>query len=520
MVVCPHALASEVGVALLRQGGSAVDAAIAVNAALAVVYPHMTGIGGDSFWLIYSAAENKIYGLNGSGRSGQAATREFYTAQNLSAIPQRGPLAAVTVPGIVDAWNEAHQRWGQLPWSQLLEPAIALAEQGYPVTASQARWTQRDQEILVAYPGSRSAFLPGGQPPQPGDRLSNPALAQTLKTLAAQGRDAFYQGEIAEALVGGLRSLGGVLQLEDFAHHRSTWTDPISTSYRGYRVYEMPPNTQGLAVLQMLNLIEPFDLLQMGLNSADYYHLLVEVTKLAFAERDRWLSDPDFVKIPVERLISKAYSDRHRHQISLTQANAYLPNALGGDTTYTAVVDPFGNAVSLIQSLYFDFGSGVVPGNTGVILQNRGSFFSLQNSHVNCLEPGKRTFHTLIPAMVTHADGRPAIVLGTMGGEGQPQTQIALLTRMIDFGLDPQTAIDLPRWLWGRTWGEASSQLCLEQPVEAEVQAQLKQRQHPLKIVPAWSEQMGHAHAIAIDTQTGQFTAGCDPRSDGAALGY
>ncbi|NEQ32929.1 MAG: gamma-glutamyltransferase [Leptolyngbya sp. SIO4C5] len=520
MVVCPHHLASAAGLTILQQGGSAVDAAIAVNAALSVVYPHMTGLGGDSFWLIYSAADSQIYGLNGSGRAGQAVTREFYAQQKLESIPQRGPLAAITVPGTVDAWHQAHQRFGKLDWQQVLQPAIALAEQGYPVTASQARWTRRNQETLAAYPGSQTAFLPEGQPPTAGTHLSNPALAQTLQTLAAEGRDAFYQGRIAQALVSGLQSLGGLLQLADFAQHRSTWVSPISTAYRDYQVYEMPPNTQGLAVLQILNLIEPFNLADIGLNSADYYHLLVEATKLAFADRDRWLSDPDFVDIPVETLISKAYSDRRRRQISLTQANSYLPGSLGGDTTYSAVVDSEGNGVSLIQSLYFDFGSGVVPAGTGVILQNRGCFFSLDPNHVNCLEPGKRTFHTLIPAMVTQPDSRLAIVLGTMGGEGQPQTQAALLTRMLDFGLDPQTAIDLPRWLWGRTWGESSSQLRLEKRIGADIQAQLQQRQHRLSLVPDWSEQMGHAHAIVIDPQTGQLRAGCDPRSDGKALGY
>ncbi|MFE4105919.1 gamma-glutamyltransferase [Almyronema epifaneia] len=520
MVVCPQAVASEVGLNVLRQGGSAVDAAIAVNAALSVVYPHMTGIGGDSFWLIYNAADHKIYGLNGSGRAAQAATCEFYAQQNLTTIPQRGPLAAITVPGTVDAWSAAHQRFGQLPWPQLLQPAIALAENGYTVTDSQARWTRRDQTLLAADPGSRATFLPGGKPPQPGSHFTNPALAQTLKTLAAEGRDAFYQGAIAQALVTGLQSRGGILQLADFAQHRSTWVDPISTTYRGYRVYEMPPNTQGFTVLQILNLIEAFDLKQLGLNSADYYHLLVEATKLAFADRDRWLCDPDFADIPVTMLISKAYSDRRRGRISFTQANRYLPGTLGGDTTYSAVVDPFGNAVSLIQSLYFDFGSGVVPGETGVILQNRGAFFGLETDHLNCIQPGKRPFHTLIPAMVTQPDGRPKIVLGTMGGEGQPQTQVALLTRMLDFDLDPQTAIDLPRWLWGRTWGEFSAQLRLEPPIAAEVVAQLRQRQHPVSLASAWSEQMGHAHAIVIDSTTHRLQAGCDPRSDGQALGY
>ena len=520
MVVCPHTLASEAGLNILQQGGNAIDASIALNAALSVVYPHMTGLGGDSFWLIYHAQSHQTYGLNGSGRSAQAATRDFYHRRQLTAIPQRGPLAAITVPGTVDAWAQAHQRFGRLPWEQILQPAIELAEQGYPVSSSQSRWTQRDHDLLNQYPFSREVFLPNGQTPKIGTLIQNPDLARILRLIATDGRAAFYQGEIAETICAYLAELGGLLTLDDFAAHRSDWVEPITTQYRGYTVCELPPNTQGLAVLQILNLIEPFDLQQIGHDTPDYYHLIVEATKLAFADRDRWLTDPTFVDIPIAELISKAYSDRRRARISMTQAQTYKPGSIGGDTTYSACVDNEGNAVSLIQSLYFDYGSGIVPKGLGFVLQNRGAFFSLDPDHINCLEPGKRTFHTLIPGLVLNRQGAPYLIFGTMGGEGQPQTQLALLTRVLDFGFDPQTAIDWPRWLWGRTWGDSTSGLTLEGRIGDVVRTELRQRGHTVHIAPNWSEQMGHAHMIRMDPETQLLAGGCDPRSDGSALGF
>ncbi|MEO0826570.1 MAG: gamma-glutamyltransferase [Cyanobacteria bacterium J06642_9] len=520
MVVCPHHLASEVGLSILQQGGSAVDSAIAVNAALSVVYPHMTGLGGDSFWLIYDSATNQAHGLNGSGRTAQAATPDFYRQQGHAKIPQRGPLAALTVPGTVDAWAQAHQRFGRLPWEDLLAPAIQLATQGYPVSASQTRWTHRDRKFLSLYPSSQQTFLPGNAVPQAGTTITNPDLAHTLMILAREGRDSFYTGTLAQTIVNGLGNMEGLLTEADFAAHCSDWVLPITTSYRGYTICEMPPNTQGMAVLQMLNLIEPYDLNQLGHGTADYYHLMVEATKLAFADRDRWVSDPDFIDIPLDTLISKPYSDRRRHRINPSQAQPYQPGFIGGDTTYSAVVDAEGNAVSMIQSLYFDFGSGVVPPGTGMVMQNRGSFLSLDPNHINSLAPGKRTFHTLIPALALYPQGHPYLVFGTMGGEGQPQTQLAMLTRVLDFGFDPQTAIDLPRWLWGRTWGEDSSGLTLEGRIDPTVRATLSERGHSVNVAPDWSEQMGHAHMIRIDPDTGDLQGGCDPRSDGQALGW
>ncbi|WOD39065.1 gamma-glutamyltransferase [Nodosilinea sp. E11] len=514
MVVCPHSLASTAGLNILSQGGNAIDAAIAVQAALSVVYPHMTGLGGDGFWLGYHARSAQLYGLNGSGRAGAGCDRTLFARLGLDAIPQRGPQAVITVPGGVSAWGEAHQRLGHLPWADLLQPAIALAEQGYPVSASQARWTRVNADHLRAYGGAVNPFLPGGAPPKAGALITNKPLGATLRRLAAAGPQDFYQGEIAATLVTYLSELGGYLTKADFARHTATWVEPISTTYRGYRVCQLPPNTQGFTVLQMLNVLEGFNLHTVGHGTADYYHLLVEATKLAFADRDRWLSDPDFTDIPLAELISKPYGDRRRARLSMAVAQNPSAPTLGGDTAYTAVVDGEGNAVSIIQSLYFDFGAAVVPAELGFPLQNRGALFTLDPDHPNALEPGKRPFHTLMPGLVLTAAGQPYLVLGTMGGEGQPQTQLALLTRMIDFDFDPQTAIDLPRWVWGRTWGEASTQLALESRIATEVQQALAQRGHQVAEAPAWADQMGHAHAIEI-RQEG-LRGGCDRRSDGA----
>ncbi|MBE9109350.1 gamma-glutamyltransferase [Nodosilinea sp. LEGE 07298] len=514
MVVCPHYLASTAGSNVLSQGGNAVDAAIAVQAALAVVYPHMTGLGGDAFWLGYHTGSGQLYGLNGSGRAGAGCDRAAFARLGLGTIPQRGPQAAITVPGGVSSWGEAHQRFGHLPWADLLQPAIELAEQGYPISASQSHWTRVNQGHLEAYGGANNPFLPGGTVPEAGVQVTNRPLGKTLRRLATAGPQDFYQGEIAASLIAYLDSLGGLLSPDDFARHTTTWVDPISTTYRGYQVCQLPPNTQGFTVLQMLNVLEGFNLHTIGHGTADYYHLLVEATKLAFADRDRWLGDPDFSDIPLTELISKSYGDRRRAQLSMAVAQHYPALEVGGDTTYTAVVDGEGNAVSIIQSNYFDFGSAVVPPDLGFPLQNRGALFSLSPDHPNTLEPGKRPFHTLMPGLVLDSQSRPYLVLGTMGGEGQPQTQLALLTRMLDFGFDPQTAIDLPRWVWGRTWGEATTELAVESRIPVDVQQALAGRGHQLKVVPAWADQMGHAHAIQINADG--LRGGCDPRSDGA----
>jgi gamma-glutamyltranspeptidase len=520
MVASPHQLASAAGLRVLQLGGSAVDAAIALNSTLGVVYPHMTGIGGDSFWLIYDAKTRQVHGLNGSGRAAAQASLEFYRDRNYSQLPTRGPLAAITVPGTVDAWCAAHERFGRLPLDKILQPAIEYAEQGYPVSVSQEVWTRRNRELLGQDAFAQACFMPDQQVPSRGTVLTNAGLGQSLRTIASSGRAGFYRGAIAAEISRYLTQHGGLLTAADFADHHSDWVEPISTTYRGYRVMEMPPNTQGFAVLQILNLLEGYDLQAIGHHTADYYHLMVEATKVAFADRDRWLSDPDFTQIPIQELISKAYADQRRPLIDMAKAQAYGPGIGNGDTTFCAVVDDQGNAVATIQSLYFDFGCGVVGGETGIVLQNRGSFFSLDPTQANSLAPGKRPFHTLIPALAFNPAGDLEWVLGTMGGEGQPQTQAALLTRVIDFGLDPQSAIDWPRWLQGRTWGESTSRLSLEGRIPEFIQAELTRRGHPVNAVPDWAEQMGHAQMIHIHPRTGVLSGGADRRGDGTALGW
>lgn len=519
MVVCPHFLASAVGAQILRAGGSAVDAAIATQAALGVVYPHMTGLGGDAFWLIYEAQGQSLYGLNGSGRAAAAVSPEAYRRRGDQAIPQRGPLAAITVPGAIASWADAHQRFGQLPWADLLQPAITLATEGYPVSGSQVHWTRRDRPHLEQYSSPDCPFLPDGQLPQAGEILTNPDLGQTLLQLAHDGAESFYRGPIAERLADYLSAMGGWLTRADLAEHQSDWVTPLETTYRGYRVAQLPPNSQGFTVLQMLNLIEPFDLTALGHGTADYYHLMIEATKLAFEDRDRWLTDPDFAAIPIDELIAKDYADRRRQQLRLDTVRRPPAPPIGGDTVYTAIADQRGNAVSVIQSVYFDFGSAVVVPGTGFVLQNRGCFFSLDDNHINVLAPRKRTFHTLMPGMVRHPDGSPYLILGTMGGEGQPQTQLALLTRLLDFGDNPQAAINAPRWLWGRTWGETAAGLTLEGRIAADVRQALSDRGHPVVTAPDWTEKMGHAHVIRVDHTAQGYEGGCDPRSDGVAQG-
>ena len=517
MVVSPHTVASKAGQSILQQGGNAVDAAIALCAALSVTYPHMNGLGGDGLWLIYDGAAGSVHGLNGSGRSAAALGHGSHQ------IVQRGAAAAITVPGAVDAWWQAHQRFGQLPWALLLEPAIALAANGSPLSSSQFRWTCKDRDLLAQDPGAAATFLAtqsaanraDGKAGSPvGTVIKNPALARVLTMLAADGTDAFYRGAIAQAIVDYAAPLGSPLGLEDFAQHQSEWVEPITTTYRGHTVYELPPNTQGLSVLQMLNLIEPYDI--ANLEPADYYHLMVEATKLAFCDRDRWVGDPAFTDIPVQELIAKPYADQLRPRLNLQQATADHRSAMGGDTIYAAVVDGQGNAVSLLQSLYFDYGACVVPPSLGFALNNRGAIFSPDPHHANGIAPNKRPLQTLIPAMALR-QGQPHLVFGTMGGEGQPQTQVALLTRVLDLGLDIQTAINLPRWRWGRTWGESTARLALEGRIQPAVRNALRQRGHQLQIEADWCEAMGHAHMIQVLDD--YLLGACDPRSDGVAVG-
>ena len=360
--------------------------------------------------------------------------------------------------------------------------------------------------------------MPQGTGPPAGTTITNLDLARTLRQLADSGANAFYQGGIAAQITDYLATGGGLLARDDWATHRSGGVEPLETTYRDYRVMQMPPNSQGFTVLSMLNLIESFDLTQFGADSIDYYHLMIEATKLAFADRDRWLTDPEFADIPIQQLISKSYSEQRRQLIQMEKASLAIAPPVGGDTVYTAVTDAAGNAVSVIQSVYFDFGAAVVVPGTGFVLQNRGCFFTLDDAQVNCLAPRKRTFHTLMPGLVLHPTGEPHLVLGTMGGEGQPQTQLALLTRLLDFGLEPQVTINAPRWLWGRTWGAAATGLTMEGRIDPAIRRALQMRGHPVTAAPDWTEKMGHAHAIRCSHDPTEYEGACDPRSDGAAI--
>jgi len=534
MVATPHYLASQAGVSMLQRGGTAVDAAIAANAVLCVAYPHMAGLGGDGFWLIADGNSDQVHAINASGPAAQLATLARYRG-NAAAdeIAARGPQAALTVPGAVDGWRLAHERFGRLPWADLFAPAIGYARDGVPVSRSLVDWTAQDVPILTQHPDTAAVFMPGGRVPADGDRLVQTALARSLQHLAEQGaRAGFYEGDIAARICKGIGPAGSPLQPGDFAGYHAEWVTPISTTYRGNTIYELPPNTQGFTPLQILNLIEGYDVVAWGDGSADYYHHLAEAVKIAFADREEWLTDPRFVAIPVDKLISKAYCDERRKLLDPTRAMniATVPpgipykypherRAPDGDTCYFCAADNDGMVVSLIQSIYHDFGSGVLGGDTGIIMQNRGAFFSLDEHHPNSLQPGKRTFHTLIPALMTR-DGKPCLAFGSMGGEGQPQTQAALVTRIIDFGYDVQQAIEAPRWLMGRTWGTKSRNLSLEGRISDEVVRELKRRGQPVQMVTDWNDNMGHANVIRVDEAQGFYEGGADPRGDGAALGY
>lgn len=533
MVTSPHHLASQAGLDILRRGGTAIDAAVAAAATLTVVYPQMCTLGGDNFWLIHNARTGEMKGLNASGRAGQRADIGFYRDRGLSKIPVHGYWSANTVPGVVSGWDAAWRYsctalGSRLSFAALLDTARELAERGFPVSSSLARWIEvdtdpTDQEFrcLQRFPAFAATYLkPDGSRYAPGEIMRLPELAHTLALLADKGAREFYEGSIAAAITAELRAHDGLLTADDFARHTADWVEPIAVPYRDGRAWNLPPNTQGMASLEILNILNNFDLSRIEEGSADYYHLLVEATREAFLDRDRYLSDPDFVDIPLARLLSADHGRRQAARIRMDRAAPTLePLDPKGDTIWLGVVDREGNAVSLIQSIYHDFGSGIVAGGTGVLLQNRGSFFSLDPAHVNCLMPGKRTFHTLNPAMLCK-DGKPFLVYGTMGGEGQPQTQAAIVTRVLDYGMTPQEALDAPRWLYGRTWGKASNDLKLEGRIPVAVADELARRGHPVQRVEDYTDVMGHAGAIRIDPVTGVLQGGADPRGDGQACGY
>lgn len=522
-VATPHALASDAGLAILRAGGNALDAAIAAAAALAVVYPHMNGVGGDNFWLVYDAGHRRLRALNGSGRAALTADLQSYRRRFGAAIPARGGAAALTVPGAVSGWWESHRysrdvMKSAIAWSALLETAITYAGEGVDVSAGQRRVTAATPTLFEprADEAVRRTLWPLYHPDRlAADRLAQPALAATLEAIARGGADEFYRGALARRVAAGAAAVGSPLSVDDFAKHEATWTEPVRLPYRAGEAVSFPPPAQGFAALAILGLLEGFDV--ASLDDTDLVHLTVEATKLAFEDRDRWLADPDVVDVPVATALDPGRLAARRRLISRRAARPVDGAAAGGDTVAVVAADRAGNAVSVIQSLYHEFGAGVVAGETGVLLQNRGAFFSLDPAHPNHLAPRKRTATTLIPSMYLVA-GRPRLVYGTMGGEGQPQTQAALVCRIVDRGLGPQAAVEAPRWLFGRTWGEPTKALRLESRFDATVAARLRERGHEVQVVEPWSDLMGHAQAIVLDEDG--LRAGSDPRADGAAKGW
>lgn len=456
MAATNHPLATQVAIDILQDGGSAVDAAIAANAFLGFADPAMNGIGGDLFAIIWVEEEQRLYGLNASGRSPESLTKDYFLEKSMSRIPGAG-LLPVTVPGCVDGWFEMHERFGKLPMSQVLDPTIAYAEQGIPVLQEIAdMMAYLDRQLLTSYaldgqltwddlPHFSKQYRPGARFPKEGEIYKNEALAKTMRTLAEKGRDAFYQGALTDVMVSYMRENGGFLTREDFARHRSEWIEPVSTTYRGYDVWELPPNGQGISVLQMLNILEGYDLGSFGFGSSEHIHLFTEAKKLAYADRAKYYGDNADGSIPVDYLISKEYGDYRRELISLDISRNYGPGLEDGNhTIYLTTADSDGNMVSLIQSNSWLFGSLMVPDDLGFCFQNRGTGFTLEDDHVNSYAPGKRPFHTIIPAFITK-EGKPWVSFGLTGGGMQPQGHVQIIINLLDFGMNLQEAGDAPR---------------------------------------------------------------------------
>lgn len=531
MAATSQPLATQIALDVMRRGGSAVDAAIAANAALGLMEPTGSGIGGDLFAIVWDARAQKLFGLNGSGRAPRGMTLEQLRAElarrGLERLPQRGALT-VTVPGAVDAWFTLHQRFGKLPMREVLQPAIAYARGGFPVSEVIAYYWDRNVQVLAGFPNFAETFLPGGRAPVKGQIFRNPLLAHTYEAIASGGRDAFYRGAMAQTMADFLKSQGSYIGAADFAAHTSTWVEPVSTNYRGYDVWELPPNGQGVVALQMLNILEGYDIAKMGFGSADYLHVLAEAKKLAFEDRAKFYADPEFVKVPLARLLSKDYAARRRAQISLqraaTQLEAGDPQLEKGDTIYLTVADPAGNMVSLIQSNYRGMGSGMTPPGLGFILQNRGEAFSVEPGHANAFAPGKRPFHTIIPAFVTR-DGKPFMSFGVMGGAMQPQGHVQIIVNIVDFKMNLQEAGDAPRLRHDGSSDPDGSKLeadggtlVLEPGFGPEVAAALRQRGHQVRI--ANDGDFGGYQAIGRDAAGSIYIGASESRKDGQAAGY
>lgn len=525
MAATSQPLATQVALDILKAGGSAVDAAIAANATLGLMEPTGCGIGGDLFAIVWDAEAGELTGLNASGRSPQSLTLQHFRDLGMESIPYLGPLT-VSVPGAVDGWYELHERYGRLPMSELLAPAIAYADEGFPVTQFIADLWQENVSSREKYPGVKEVYMPGGDAPKTGDVFKNPNLANTYRLIAKGGRDAFYKGEIAAKIDSYMAEQGGFLTAEDLAAHTSEWVTPMSANYRGYDVYELPPNGQGIVALQMLNILEGYDLRSMGFGSAEYLHTLIEAKKLAYEDRAKFYADPDFYNFPVDTLLSKEYAAKRRELISATQAAKTYPAGDAalekGDTIYLSVADKDGNMVSLIQSNYGDLGSGMTPEELGFQLQNRGQLFSLQEGHANVYEPGKRPFHTIIPAFVMK-DGKPWLSFGVMGGSVQPQAHAQVMINLIDFDMNLQEAGDAARMRHAGSSQPTDEVMTdggtvyLESGISQDVRDQLTKMGHK---IGTQKIKFGGYQAVMRNDVQGVYYGASESRKDGQAAGY
>lgn len=525
MACTSHPLATQVALDILKAGGSAIDAAIAANATLGLMEPTGCGVGGDLFAIVWDAGSGQLYGLNGSGRSPKSLTLDYFKKEGMDKIPALGPLP-VSVPGAVDGWFELHGKFGKLPMKEVLQPAIAYAEQGFPVTELIAYYMGRSVPYYIrqGFPNVAETYTTdGANPPQKGDIFKNQALANTYKALASGGRDAFYKGEIARVIADFIQEQGGFLSYDDLAAHRSEWVEPVSVNYRGYDVWELPPNGQGIAALQLLNLLEGYDLKSMGFGSPEYIHHFVEAKKVAFEDRARYYADMDFYDVPLDTLLSKEYAAARRALINPNYAGRYSAGEISaGETIYLTVADRFGNMISLIQSNYRGMGSGMVPPGLGFMLQDRGELFSLQEGQANTYEPGKRPFHTIIPAFVTK-DGKPFLSFGVMGGDFQPQGHAQIIINMIDFGMSLQEAGDAPRIdhsggssPTGQT-DESRGEVHLESGLPYETIRQLMRMGHQVGFANGI---YGGYQAILYDAEKKVYYGASESRKDGHAAGY
>jgi len=526
MAATSHPLATQIALDIMRKGGNAIDAAIAANAALGLMEPTGSGIGGDLFAIVWDARTGKLHGLNASGRSPAGLTRQWLVEQGYRFIPSYGPLP-VSVPGAVDGWFELHGRFGSLPMKDILQPTIDYARNGHPVHEYiQYGWV-RNVARLAEYPGFVEQMTIDGRAPEVGEMWKNPNLANTLERIANEGRDAFYKGDIARVIGEYMQANGGFLSYEDMAAHRSDWVEPRSVNYRGYDVWELPPNGQGIAALQMLNILERYDVASLGFGSADYIHLFLEAKKLAFEDRARFYADPDYMDVSVDALLSKDYAAQRSQLINMSRAAKVFPHGdpevlREGDTIYLTTADGDGNMVSLIQSNYRGMGSGMTPPGLGFVLQDRGELFSLEEGHPNAYAPRKRPFHTIIPAFITR-DGKPWLSFGLMGGDMQPQGHVQIVVNLVDFGMGLQEAGDAPRiYHWGSSepTGESMQDgglVALETGFDFAVVRELVSRGHTIQVDTG---NFGGYQAIKKHPGYGVYFGASESRKDGQAAGY